>query len=117
MPLKTTTKTYRHVGYKDLENFITAHYGLPYSVIRGLEAHNGSLYVVEVSARYEHYDPDAEEGAHFTWREGLDPEVAEELKQWRAGALDYDVYVGELLHDLACSGHLEPGTYLINVAW
>ncbi|KOU43609.1 hypothetical protein [Streptomyces sp. WM6378] len=117
MPLKTTTKAYLHVEYKDLENFITAHYGLPYSVIRGLEAHNGALHAVKVSANYEHYDPDAEAGSHFTWREGLDPEVAETLGRWRAGTLGYDPYPGALLHDLACSGHLEPGEYLINVAW
>ncbi|MFD7616107.1 hypothetical protein [Streptomyces sp. NPDC059802] len=117
MPLKTTSKTYRAVDYKALEEFITAHYGRPYSVIRGLGAHNGALHAVEVSTGYEHYDPDAEEGSRISSREGLDPEVAEVLDRWRAGTLDYDPYVGKLLHDLACSGHLKPGEYLINVAW
>ncbi|MCX4826638.1 hypothetical protein OG883_44160 [Streptomyces sp. NBC_01142] len=117
MTLKTTAKTYLEVAYKDLENFITAHYGIAYSVILGLEAQNGSLHAVTVSTSHEHYDPDAEEGSRFTPREGLDPEAAETIRHWRAGTLDYVPYVGTLLHDLACSGHLAPGEYLINVSW
>ncbi|MFF9436710.1 hypothetical protein ACF1BP_23590 [Streptomyces sp. NPDC014735] len=68
----------------------------------------------DASASHEHYDPDAEEGSRITLRGDPDPAVAEELGKRRAGTLDY---VGKLLHDLACSGHLEPGEYLINVAW
>ncbi|MEW1760332.1 hypothetical protein AB0393_27960 [Streptomyces cyaneofuscatus] len=117
MPLKTTTRTYLHVEYKDLENFITGHYGLPYSVISGLEAHNGTLHAVTASASYEHYDPSAEQGSRFIPRDGLDPEVAEVVAQWRAETLDDEPSVQELLHDLTCSGHLEPGEYLINVSW
>ncbi|MGN4163839.1 hypothetical protein ACRWOO_29805, partial [Streptomyces sp. NEAU-PBA10] len=46
LTLKTTSKTYREVGHKDLENFITTHYGRPYSATRGLDAQNGTLHAV-----------------------------------------------------------------------
>jgi hypothetical protein len=115
--LRTTTTTYIEVEYKDLERFITAHYGMPYSVITALEAHNGSYHSVSVSTGHDHYDPDAEEGSRFTPREGLDPEAAEDIREWRAGTPDVEPGVGTLLHDLACSGHVEPGEYLIKVSW
>ncbi|MEU5425941.1 hypothetical protein AB0H73_10070 [Streptomyces olivoreticuli] len=116
MTLKTTTKTYLEVHYSDLERFIEQRYGMPYSVATALEASNGAYYVYTAAACYQHYDPNAEPGEWFTEREGLDPEVGEIVRAWRDGAREVPG-VDELLHDLACSGAIPTGEYLIHVFW
>ncbi|MFB6881433.1 hypothetical protein ACFCY8_11410 [Streptomyces noursei] len=117
MPLTVLSKTYLEVDYRELERFITEHYEMPYSVVVALETHNGSHHTVSATTTYAHYDPEAEEGSRFTRRPGLDPEEAEVIRAWRAGTRGCEPSVRALLNDLACSGHVAPGEYLISVYW
>lgn len=95
LPLKTVT--YRQVELAALECLIHRHYGLEYSVIRALGVSSGSYRLVEA------------------WAEPLDRLEAEEIAAWRAGGPE--PHLATVMNDLACSGVIDSGEYLVHVWW
>ena len=102
MSLPVETVTYRQVEVAALECLIRRHYGLEYSVIRALGVSNGSYHRVEALAE---------------WEEGVpqDPLEAEEIAAWRAGGPE--PHLASVMNDLACSGAINSGEYLVHVWW
>ncbi|MFF9785623.1 hypothetical protein [Streptomyces nigrescens] len=100
LPLKTVT--HRQVELADLECLIRRHYGLTYNVIGALGVSNGSYKRVEALAEWEEGVP-------------LDPDEAEEIAAWRAGGPE--PHLASVLNDLACSGVIDSGEYLVHVWW
>ncbi|MFJ8677318.1 hypothetical protein [Streptomyces sp. NPDC093589] len=102
MSLPFETVTYRQVELAGLEGLICRHYGLEYSVIRALSVSNGSYRRVEAGAAVE-------EGV------ALDRLEAEEIAAWRAGGPE--PHLASVMNDLACSGVIDSGEYLVHVWW
>jgi hypothetical protein len=102
MSLPSESVTYRRVELAALESLIRRHYGVEYSVIRALGVSNGSYRLVEAAA---------------VWEEGipLDPDEADEIAAWRAGGRE--PHLASVLNDLACSGVIDSGEYLVHVWW
>lgn len=97
MSLPTETVTYRKVALAAIECLIRRHYGLEYNVIRALGTSNGSYRLVEA------------------WSAPLDADEAQEIAAWRAGGPE--PHLASLMNDLACSGVIDSGEYLIHVWW
>ncbi|MFB6881445.1 hypothetical protein ACFCY8_11500 [Streptomyces noursei] len=100
MSLAATPTTYLQVEHKELERFITQHFGRPYSVVSALDADNGAYHTITVTADGEDDDLAAEMIA--AWR---DDDAAEQPD------LDF------VLDHLARSHAISAGVYLISTYW
>ncbi|WP_019061587.1 hypothetical protein [Streptomyces prunicolor] len=102
MSLSAETVAHHQVELAALECLIRRHYGVEYSVIRALGVSNGSYRLVE---------------ALDEWEEGvpMNPHEAEEISAWRAGGPE--PHLASVMNDLACSGVIDSGEYLVHVWW
>mgnify|MGYP006951121221 CR=1 FL=1 len=97
MSLLLETVTYRKVELAALECLIRGHYGLEYSLVRAFGVPSGSYRLVEA------------------WAAPLGPDEAEEIAAWRAGG--DEPHLASVMNDLASSGVIDSGEYLVHVWW
>lgn len=97
--LKTEEKTVKIVDHHDLDDFISFHYSLPFSVVADQELNNYSYKMVTVESK-----PLDE------W-EQEDLRRLSERREYSTGVLN------ALMTDLCNRGFLDSGSYLIRVFW
>ncbi|MEV7889925.1 hypothetical protein ACWD3I_47035 [Streptomyces sp. NPDC002817] len=102
MSLPVETVAHRQIELAALQCLIRRHYGLEYGVIQALGVSNGSYHLVEAWDEWEENVPQ-------------NPHEAEEIAAWRAGGPE--PHLASVMNDLACSGVIACGEYLVHVWW
>ncbi len=97
MKLPYEEKTFRHVDYGDLDEFLSFHTGRPYESCCMEEWNNDSSKEMRIDGKLEDYQRRAVE------------------KFINTGQGSY--LTRALLNHLCADGILEPGDYLINISW
>jgi len=97
MKLKTSKEEVFKVNYRDIEQLITETYGREYELPCDMESCNDTSIDVSVDGKIDSYN-------------------ARHVKEWvKTGKSNY--LLPALMEDLCKNGHIEKGTYIIDVSW